>query len=149
MKEPKDRKNLKWIYEINKKEFGNTSCNFYCKDRILIAKFDNSPRWFTPWLCLGIGVPTFIAYIRRLAKEYGAKEIIVSTLDKHPQDKLILFHYKSMFSSDILSADKDNWEHSFWEDSSEHPSIFSAKRLYGSQLFVQNNIEQHTPVTIA
>ena len=135
MKEKTERKNIKWIYEIDKKTFGNTSSNFYCKDKVLIAKLNTSPRWFTPWLCLSIGIPAYIAHIRRLAHEYNAKEVIISTLDKHPQDKIIMFHYGSMFADDVLSADKDNWDYTFWETPADKPSIFDAQYKYGSQLF--------------
>ena len=125
---------FRWKFDFDRKNFRYTASNFYCREKQLAAKFDNSEYWFTPY-CAGMITPdTFIRKVRKLAQHIGAKTVTVSTLDKVDVTHLVFFRYQSMFASDILSEDKENWEFIYLYCEIGKSPLFCGTFMYESQI---------------
>lgn len=131
---------LVWHYEFDKEQFKYNAFNMRCRDKLLAARLDNSPYWFLPWHPYGMTLPCFQRHVRKLAKEYAAKEITVTTLDKTRSDTIILFKKAATAFLDRTATD---WEWFFCKQSLADidNDVFGYQYLYESELFPSINAE--------
>lgn len=137
---------IKWHYAFDRKAFTTTPACYGHRVDVLVARLDNSEYWFLPYTTVTmITLGTFVRHVRRLAQAYGATEVWVTTLDRLDIQEGMFFKYQSMFASDLLSADRENWEHAFWLCDFDKSVLFSGKRMYESQVFpsLRTEAENH------
>lgn len=134
---------LRWTYRFDRKKFLRSAASVrHCPDKVLVAKLDNSPYWFFPEKAclLTYQLKTFQRHVRRLAHEYGAQHVLVTTLEKSKAKRFVRFQK-------IATAFKDRrgveWEWIFMEQDAETMEI---RHRYPSEVFPHLRDQGSLPV---